>query len=79
MVFHFILILLVKIIEAYLQKDCTSIQFDNNDLPCLIERRNHPCYIQHPYAFPWYGAKNDTKQLLINATETKTLQEPGRD
>ncbi len=49
------------------------ITFDKNGQPRYLARRNHPRILQQPYSFTWYGANNDTQQMLINATSQSTL------
>ena len=53
------------------------IQFDKIGQQHFVCRRNHPCVIQEPYSFDWFGANNDIQPLLINTTGAETIQKIG--
>ena len=53
--------------------------FDLNSQLKFVPRQNHPRLVGEPLSFYSFGANNDTKSLLINATGEATLRDMGKD
>jgi hypothetical protein len=50
------------------------IEFDRNQMPKFVPRRNHPRVINHPHLALYFGANNDLQPILINASFHKTME-----
>ena len=54
-----------------------KIVADKNGHAKFVAVRNHPRTLQQPYGFPWFGANNDIKFLLLNNCGEELLESLG--